>query len=77
MILSTNFTGSEMTESFGDRISAEMLSKLEGRLYRNPNVVDDWIEFLHHISRSPQPEQRRLLTETGIVGGKPSIRRNV
>ena len=62
---------------FRDRISAEMLSKLEGRLYRNPNVVDDWIEFLHYISRSPQPEQRRLLTETGIVGGKPSIRRNV
>ena len=74
MILSTNFTGSEAKE-FRDRISAEMSSKLEGRLYRNPNVVNDWIEFLHYISRNPQPEQKRLLAERAIVGG--SYRRNV
>ena len=60
-------------KEFRDRISAEMSSKLEGRLYRNPNVVDDWIEFLHYISRNPQPEQKRLLAERAIVGGKPSI----
>ena len=63
-------------KSYRDQISAEMLSKMEGRLYRNKNVINDWIEFLHFISRTPQPSPQRLVTEPGIVGEEPHFRKN-
>ena len=50
-----------------------MLRKVEGRLFRNKEVINDWIEFLHFISRTPQPLANRLLTLPGIVGGKPRL----
>ena len=60
-------------KEYRNRISAEMLRKVEGRLFRNKEVINDWIEFLHFISRTPQPLANRLLTLPGIVGGKPRL----
>ena len=49
-------------------VSQDILQNIQGRLFENRNVVNDWIEFLHYVSRNKRPSKHRLLTTPAILG---------
>ena len=67
------FEGFRLPDDFYDEIINSGNDKLFGVALANHDRINDWIEFLHFISRTPQPLANRLLTLPGIVGGKPRL----
>jgi predicted O-linked N-acetylglucosamine transferase (SPINDLY family) len=55
--------------AYRDAISQEIARVKHGRLYQNPDVINDWIYFVHYVSRYPIPGPRRLGT-AAILGGR-------